>query len=613
MTTPDPSHDIFAGPPLLSRAPEDLPGELPRGAQVPDDLDPLADGILMQHQVDWIADKSDLKLAEKGRRTGITFGEALDDTLTAASKRSAGGDNVFYIGDTKDKGREFIGYVAKFAKAIGEDLAAIEEFLFEDQKADGSTRMISAFRIRFASGYRVEALSSRPENIRGLQGIVVIDEAAFHQDVRGVLDAVNALLIWGGKIRVISTHNGVLNPFNELIREARAGYFPTLSIGVTSRVSRFSAADQDLDGNVRDRGVEYDSDALLTVQQNIYDGGATVNQVKVAKAATRVEAASSTEGLSDLAIRAIESWHDVLRERMRHELALRQLAAHKTILARVTLRYERGAAPVTDLARAEARLADARATVITREAGLEIAIQNYVEAYGETPGEVGFVRFTELVPASVTDALDQARGMNASLIRAQAERDQAEANLRVAQSAYYPQIQLEGNAVQFDIWDNREYGVTGRLIASYPIFEGGARSARNDRAKANLAQAQFQQSAISRAIDRDVRVTWERVQALGRRLVTQEKALRANEEARALIREQFGFGGRSLFDLLEAERDVFTAADQYLSSRIDFEVSRFELAAVTGVLLNMLDVSVKGGMRDEPSEDAPQPSASDDF
>ncbi|WP_319774928.1 hypothetical protein [Breoghania sp.] len=180
----------------------------------------------MRHQAEWLEDKSDLKIAEKGRRTGITFAEALDDTLIAAAARSAGGDNVFYIGDTKDKGREFIGYVAHFAKTVADELAAIEEFLFEDQRADGTTQHISAFRIRFASGFRVEALSSRPENIRGLQGVVVIDEAAFHQDVRGVLDAVNALLIWGGKIRVISTHNGVLNPFNELIREARAGKVP---------------------------------------------------------------------------------------------------------------------------------------------------------------------------------------------------------------------------------------------------------------------------------------------------------------------------------------------------------------------------------------------------
>ena len=77
--------------------------------------------------------------------------------------------------------------------------------------------------MRFASGFRVEALSSNPANIRGLQGRVVVDEAAYHRDVREVLDAVNALLIWGGSVRVISTHNGILNPFNELVTEARAG------------------------------------------------------------------------------------------------------------------------------------------------------------------------------------------------------------------------------------------------------------------------------------------------------------------------------------------------------------------------------------------------------
>ena len=208
---------------ILARDPEQLPGELPRGAEIPVDLDPLAEGVLMRHQRDWLEDGSDLKIAEKGRRTGITFAEALDDTLIAAAARSAGGDNVFYIGDTKDKGREFIGYVAHFAKVVAKELVEIEEFVFADQRDDGSTRDISAFRVTFASGFRVEALSSRPENIRGLQGVVVIDEAAFHKDVRAVIDAVNALLIWGGRIRVISTHNGMLNPFNELIRESRAG------------------------------------------------------------------------------------------------------------------------------------------------------------------------------------------------------------------------------------------------------------------------------------------------------------------------------------------------------------------------------------------------------
>lgn len=212
--------------PVISRDPNALPEELPLGSDIPADLDPFAEGILMRHQAEWLEDDSDLKLGEKGRRTGITFAEALDDTLLAAKSRSAGGMNVFYVGDTKDKGREFVGYVAHFAKVVAGELVAVEEFMFEDRKEDGTSSFISAYRVRFASGYRVEALSSRPENIRGLQGKVVIDEAAFHKDVREVLDAVNALLIWGGKIVVISTHNGVLNPFNELIREAKAKKVP---------------------------------------------------------------------------------------------------------------------------------------------------------------------------------------------------------------------------------------------------------------------------------------------------------------------------------------------------------------------------------------------------
>ncbi len=200
--------------------------ELPESTRLPASVNPLADGVFMAHQRNWLEDRSALKLCEKGRRTGITFAQAWDDTLTAAASRSAGGDNCFYVGDTKEKGLEYIGYIRHFAQCIGEELAGLEEFLFEDRQDDGATRYITAYRARFASGFRVEALSSRPANIRGLQGLVTIDEAAFHTNVRAVIAAANALLIWGGRVRIISTHNGVNNPFNQLVKEARSGRSP---------------------------------------------------------------------------------------------------------------------------------------------------------------------------------------------------------------------------------------------------------------------------------------------------------------------------------------------------------------------------------------------------
>jgi phage FluMu gp28-like protein len=204
--------------------------ELPASVrEIPDGFDPLADGVLMRHQAEWLKLDVRIKVAEKGRRTGITFAEALDDTIVAASRKSAGGDNVYYIGDTKEKGREFIGYCARFARVIaaaqGQGVSEIEEFIFADQDERGETRDIAAYRIRFASGFWIVALSSRPANIRGLQGKVVIDEAAFHPDVQAVLDATTALLIWGGQIRIISSHNGRRNPFYQLIKDVHDGRY----------------------------------------------------------------------------------------------------------------------------------------------------------------------------------------------------------------------------------------------------------------------------------------------------------------------------------------------------------------------------------------------------
>jgi phage FluMu gp28-like protein len=202
----------------------------PRAREVPLGFNPLAAGILMEHQVDWLRIEAQIKLCEKGRRTGITFAEALDSVITAASRKSAGGMDVFYIGDTKEKGLEFIGYCAKFSRVIAEAQASgvseIEEFLFDDQDEEGNTRQINAYRIRYASGFKIVALSSNPANLRGLQGKVIIDEAAFHRDVSAVLDAATALLIWGGRIVIISTHNGKANAFNQMatdIREKRYG------------------------------------------------------------------------------------------------------------------------------------------------------------------------------------------------------------------------------------------------------------------------------------------------------------------------------------------------------------------------------------------------------
>lgn len=162
-------------------------------------------------------------VVEKSRRIGLTWGLASAAVLKAARGKSAGGMDAIYISYSQDMTREFIDACAMWARAFGLAASAMDEFLFADELTGHETRSIQAFRIRFASGFEIVGLSSAPRSLRGKQGLVIIDEAAFVDNLAELLKAALALLMWGGQVVICSTHNGVDNPFNQLILDIHNG------------------------------------------------------------------------------------------------------------------------------------------------------------------------------------------------------------------------------------------------------------------------------------------------------------------------------------------------------------------------------------------------------
>lgn len=223
---------------------------------------PAAPSVLLSYQQEGLAlaDEHQFLVVEKSRRIGFSYGFAPYANLKAAI--ASGAQNVYYVGYNLDMAREFIGYCADFAKAFeGIRVALPDEEAVADmvlQRDDGSLvdsegravderassieperlvrsavggflikgdayKSVKAFRIDFPTGKAVIALPSSPRSVRGKQGIFIIDEAAFHDNLEQLLKAVMATLMWGGRVIVISTHDGTDNHFNTLIEEIRAG------------------------------------------------------------------------------------------------------------------------------------------------------------------------------------------------------------------------------------------------------------------------------------------------------------------------------------------------------------------------------------------------------
>ena len=181
----------------------------------------LSQAILMAYQVNWAQDQSPVKVMEKSRRIGVSYAEAADDVLYAAS---AEGANVYYISYNKEMTQGFIQDCANWAKAFNAAASQIEESVIEEED-----KQILSYTINFDSGHKIQTFTSNPRNLRskGRPGErLVIDEAAFVDGLAELLKAAMAMTMWGGQVRIISTHNGDDNPFNELINDVRAGKLP---------------------------------------------------------------------------------------------------------------------------------------------------------------------------------------------------------------------------------------------------------------------------------------------------------------------------------------------------------------------------------------------------
>ena len=173
--------------------------------------------VLLPYQEKWIKDRSTVKVWEKSRRIGASYVEALYCVIISMMSMTEAGMNSIYLSYSKEMTVQFINDCAFWARMLDIACSGMQEVVIRDEDKD-----ILVYKIRFDSGFEIWGLPSVPRSLRSKQGHVVIDEAAFVDDLSELLKAAMALLMWGGSVAILSTHNGDDNPFNLLIQDIHA-------------------------------------------------------------------------------------------------------------------------------------------------------------------------------------------------------------------------------------------------------------------------------------------------------------------------------------------------------------------------------------------------------
>lgn len=171
------------------------------------------DAIFLPYQNRWITDANRLKLGEKSRQIGFTWCTAFA-VNERASLQGARYDEWVSSRD-EEAARLFIAdckFWAQIQNLAAKDLGEV--------LIDAKTRVTSQ-SLEFASGRRVNSMSSNPDAQAGKRGSRVLDEFALHGDQRKMWAIAYPGITWGGVLEVFSTHRGSHSFFNQLVREIK--------------------------------------------------------------------------------------------------------------------------------------------------------------------------------------------------------------------------------------------------------------------------------------------------------------------------------------------------------------------------------------------------------
>lgn len=372
------------------------------------------------------------------------------------------------------------------------------------------------------------------------------------------------------------------------IDEVRAVRRPQVNAGLEYR------NDLQRTESLPDRGSRVD--AVVTLSQLLLDFGASSERVRAAELSAEAAFWQSQSSVEEEVLYAVNAYLDVARLTAQRQLAEHNLEQHQRIFEDVSLRREAGAGSRADVLRAQSRLSDAESRLVTLEGELARAINVYQEAFFTTPDVLALPQgATLLSDANADRLLDRALAQNAALRSQTLTSEASDAEAQATRNARLPSLSVAVEGRQFDVNDFNESDNDVALLfnVDYTPYSGGATSSRVAQAVERQQQSQYEQQALRRELEREVRSAYTDTRTRRAELEAQTATLAAEEEALLAYRDQFAVGRSSINDLLDAQRDLFQTALELINRRVRWEQAAFQQLAVTGELLDVMEIHLE--------------------
>jgi len=340
--------------------------------------------------------------------------------------------------------------------------------------------------------------------------------------------------------------------------------------------------------NVDDVSTQIRTETSFTLSQLIYDFGKVSNEISYAEAIK----IASQKRLADKVATILHAVSAIYLEVLEQDLLIansyQNEKAHKKTYNLVKVSEEGGNATKADVQKAFTRLEGARTQTHDLLSRRQRSASEFRRLTGLEPDNLSIPKINnniaELKISDIEKYFSQNPKMQALLIEKQALEHQKTALER----SYLPVLSLEGaGGTKLNVGATSPLTADARIQLALRgnIFDGGSTKAKLAQAVAKLGENEARYRKERYKVENEV---YDAIRILG---TARDKSksirsrIRASEDVVRLYTEQFKAGERGIFELLDAQQELFAAKAEQISNSYDILRAKYSAQKLTGNLI----------------------------
>jgi outer membrane protein TolC len=328
-------------------------------------------------------------------------------------------------------------------------------------------------------------------------------------------------------------------------------------------------------------------DARAYVTQTLFDWQA-INRTRAATQSLK-SSEHTYQDARDLVVLAVGfSYLQAIADAARIETAQAQVNTAQTLYRQASDQVQAGTAAAIDALRAQVELQTRQQQLIQAKNDFEIQKLQLARVIGLALGQPFELTdkspYAPLEAMTPEDAVKRAMASRADYQAAAASLRAAEYSKRAAVAGYFPSLSFSAdygaggphpsNAAQV-------FDVRGTL--TIPLFQGGAIHGEVLQADAQLKQARERLENVRGQIDSDVRTALLNLQSSAQQVEVARSNIDLAEQTLTQSRDRFAAGVTDTVEVVQAEEQVASAHEQYISSLYNYNYAKISLARALGL------------------------------